>query len=141
MYNWKPLTAPLGLMRLLNHYRDAFLILQAIAKVCVGYHKNHKMRIRGARNVTSWENVANVLIEWSMLLLIVKRLIYRSSHRRCSVKKDVLRNFAKITGKHPCQVKLQAYKRDSGTGIFLWIFQNFWEHLFYRTPPEECFWV
>ena len=28
---------------------------------------------------------------------------YRSSHRRCSVKKGVLRNFAKFTGKHLCQ--------------------------------------
>ena len=28
---------------------------------------------------------------------------FRSSHQRCSVKKDVLRNFAKITGKHLCQ--------------------------------------
>ena len=25
---------------------------------------------------------------------------YRSSHRRCSLRKDVLRNFAKFTGKH-----------------------------------------
>ena len=29
--------------------------------------------------------------------------MYRSSHRRCSVRVDVLRNFAKFTGKHPCQ--------------------------------------
>ena len=28
---------------------------------------------------------------------------YRSSHRRCSVKKGVLRNFAKFTEKHLCQ--------------------------------------
>ena len=28
---------------------------------------------------------------------------FRSSHRRCSVKKCVLRNFAKFTGKHLCQ--------------------------------------
>ena len=28
---------------------------------------------------------------------------YRSSHRRCSVRKDVLRNFAKFTGKHQYQ--------------------------------------
>ena len=28
---------------------------------------------------------------------------FRSSHQRCSVEKDVLRNFAKITGKHLCQ--------------------------------------
>ena len=28
---------------------------------------------------------------------------YRSSHRKCSVRKSVLRNFAKFTGKHLCQ--------------------------------------
>ena len=28
---------------------------------------------------------------------------YRSSHRRCSMWKDVLRNFTKFTGKHLCQ--------------------------------------
>ena len=28
---------------------------------------------------------------------------YRSSHQRCSVKKGVLRNFAKFTGKNLCQ--------------------------------------
>ena len=28
---------------------------------------------------------------------------YRSSHRRCSVRKGFLRNFAKFTGKHLCQ--------------------------------------
>ena len=28
---------------------------------------------------------------------------YRSSHRRCSARKSVLRNFAKFTGKHPSQ--------------------------------------
>ena len=27
----------------------------------------------------------------------------RSSHRRCSVRKGVLRNYAKVTGKHLCQ--------------------------------------
>ena len=29
--------------------------------------------------------------------------LYRSSHQRCSVKKGVLRNFAKFTKKHLCQ--------------------------------------
>ena len=37
---------------------------------------------------------------------------FRSSHRRCPVRKCVLRNFAKFTGKHLCQIsfliKLQA---------------------------------
>ena len=30
-------------------------------------------------------------------------MIYRSSHQRCSVRKGVLRNFAKFTRKHLCQ--------------------------------------
>ena len=30
-------------------------------------------------------------------------ITYRSSHQRCFVKKGVLRNFAKFTGKHLCQ--------------------------------------
>ena len=30
-------------------------------------------------------------------------ILDRSSHRRCSVRKDVLRNFAKFTEKHLCQ--------------------------------------
>ena len=31
-------------------------------------------------------------------------------------------------------------KRDSGIGVFLWILWNFYEHLFYRTPVDDCFW-
>ena len=29
--------------------------------------------------------------------------VFKSSHQRCSVRKGVLRNFAKFTGKYPCQ--------------------------------------
>ena len=75
----------------------------------------------------------------------------RSSHRGCSVRKGVLRNFAKFTGKHLCQslflIKMQDWdlqlylKRDSGLGVFLWNFRHFWEHLFYRTFLGECFWT
>ena len=53
----------------------------------------------------------------------------RSSHRRCSVRKGVLKNFAKLTGKHLCQslffnkvVGLRPanfIKIDSGAGVFL----------------------
>ena len=35
--------------------------------------------------------------------IIILQLIYRSSHQRCFVRKDVLRNFTKLTGKHLCQ--------------------------------------
>ena len=31
--------------------------------------------------------------------------------------------------------KLQA----SGTGVILWILRNFWVHVFYRTPSNDCF--
>ena len=62
-----------------------------------------------------------------------------SSHRRCSIKKDVLKNFAKFTRKHLYQENTTASNviknRNSGTGVFLRILQNFYEHLFYRTSP------
>ena len=54
--------------------------------------------------------------------------LLRSSHRRCSIKKGILRNFAKFIGKHCVKVsyliKLQPSacfikKRGSGTGVFL----------------------
>ena len=56
------------------------------------------------------------------------------SHRKCSLKKSVPKNFAKFTRKYLCQGlflrKLQAplflrstvLKGDSGTSVFLWIF-------------------
>ena len=30
-------------------------------------------------------------------------------------------------------------KGDSNTGVFLWILQNFWEELFWRTSANGCF--
>ena len=70
----------------------------------------------------------------SKLFALIKNLIqfktlltriFRSSHRRCSVKKGVLRNFAKFTGKHPCQslflIKLQASGKKFPGRQFLYI--------------------
>ena len=64
----------------------------------------------------------------------------RSSHRRCSVKKGVLKNLRNFTGKHLYWslflIKLQTFRpatllrRDSNTGFFLWNLQSFYEHLF-----------
>ena len=76
-------------------------------------------------------------------------LYYRSSHKRCFTEKAVLKNFAIFTGKHPgvrLFKKSQAFKqatllkRDSKTGVFLWIlwiFKNycFEEHL--RTDASD----
>ena len=85
---------------------------------------------------------------------------FRSSHQRCSVKKvflEVSQNSQENTcarvsffnkaaaWKHLCQslffdkVANFIKKRDSGTGVFMWILWNFWEHLFHRTPPDDGF--
>ena len=34
---------------------------------------------------------------------------------------------------------IRLLKRNSGTGIFLWILRNFWEKLFYGKPLGDCF--
>ena len=49
----------------------------------------------------------------------------RSSHWRSSVKKDVLKNFSKFTGKHLCQ------------SLFFIEAADF--TFFYRTAPDDCF--
>ena len=38
-----------------------------------------------------------ILLKWWLSVIL------RSSHRRCSLRKGVLRNFVKFTGKHLCQ--------------------------------------
>ena len=69
---------------------------------------------------------------------------FTSSHPRCSIKKDVLKNFAKLTGKRLCQSlffnKVAVLRPATGTGVFLWILRNFQEQVFYRAPPGDCFW-
>ena len=51
------------------------------------------------------------------------------------MKKGLLRNFAKFIGKHLCQSlffnKIAGFRHE--------ILQNFLEHLFYRTPLDDCF--
>ena len=61
--------------------------------------------------------------------------INRSSHQRCSIRKGILWNFAKFTRKQLYQSLF------FGTKVFLWIFRNFLEHLFYRTTLGDCFWT
>ena len=43
---------------------------------------------------------------------------YRNSHQRCSMKKDILRNFAKFTWKHLCQSLF--FNKVAGLGLRLW---------------------
>ena len=70
-----------------------------------------------------------------------------------SIKKGVLKNYVKFTGKHLYQVLffnknffktffkgLQFYfkKASTGTGAFLRTLRNFQEHLFDKIPPGDC---
>ena len=74
-------------------------------------------------------------------------LYLQKHHRRCSVREGALENFEKFTRKHFCQslflnkvaFGLQLYLRDPDPGVFLRILRNFKEHLFYRTPLDDCF--
>ena len=69
----------------------------------------------------------------------------RSSGLQMFFKIGAFKNFTIFIGKHLCRsvfvIKLQALRpasllrSDSNTGIFLRIFWNFWEQLFYRTLP------
>ena len=100
--------------------------------------------VRGKSKEISTKNPDRSLFEANVDVFKI-----RSSHRTCSLRKSVLRNFAKFTRKHLCQSLLfnkvaglrpaTLLKRDSGMGVFLWILQNFYKHLFYRTPLDGCF--
>ena len=67
----------------------------------------------------------------------------RSSHRRCSIKKAGLENFAICTGKHLSRsfflTKLQTcnfIKKRLQHRLFLWILRNFQEHLIWETSTN-----
>ena len=54
----------------------------------------------------------------------------RSSHRRCSVRKDVLRNFANFTGKHLCLGPATLLKKRLWHSCFQENFKKFPRTLF-----------
>ena len=84
-----------------------------------------------------------------LLLFIFTLSIFRSSHQRCSMKKGVLRNFAKFTEKHLCQSlffnKVTALRPATLLQKRPWhryfpvSFGKFLRTPFYRTPLENCF--
>ena len=73
----------------------------------------------------------------------------RSSHQRCSMKKGVLKNFSKFTGKHLCQSlflnKVAGLRAATLLKKRLWHrcfsvnFAKFLRTPFYRTPLGDCF--
>ena len=65
---------------------------------------------------------------------------FRSIHQRCSIKKVFLNIFAKFTGKYITCNGVSLLKKRLRHGHFHVTLRNFSEHLFYRTPPDNCFW-
>ena len=63
----------------------------------------------------------------------------RSSHRRCSLRKGILRNVEKLTGKHLCLRPATLLKKRLWCRCFLVNFAKFLRTLFYRTPLGDCF--
>ena len=65
---------------------------------------------------------------WISYFLKYLRLIavIKSSQRRWSIKKAVLKNFAIFTGKHFC------WSPQVNEGVFLWISLKFLEHLLWK---------
>ena len=58
-------------------------------------------------------------------------LLFRSSHQRCSVRKGVLRNFAKSTGKYLCQsLFLNFIKKETLTQVFFCDFCEIFKNTF-----------
>ena len=75
---------------------------------------------------------------------MVESITFRSSHRRCSVRKGILKNLAKFTGKHLCQtlIKFLALacnfiEKEALTEMFSCEFCET-DKLFYR---KRCFYV
>ena len=66
----------------------------------------------------------------------------RSSHRRCSVRKVVLRNF-KFTGKHLCQSLFfnNSIKKEHLAQVFFCKFCEIFRNTFYRTPSGQEFFI
>ena len=70
--------------------------------------------------------------------------VSRSSHQRCSIKKGVIENFAKFTGKHLYQSLF--FKKVAGHRHATLLKKRLWHSCFprnsvkfSRTPPDDCF--
>ena len=80
-------------------------------------------------------------------IIDISLCIWQKQPPKVFYKKDVLKNFAKFTGKHLCQSLFfnkvtgrNFMKRETLAQVFSCeLFRNFSERLFYRTPPSDCF--
>ena len=86
----------------------------------------------------------------SYLNKLSKMFIFRSSHRMCSIKKGILRNFSKFTGKHLCQSlffnKVAAchfIKKETLAQVFSCEFWEISKNIFFTEHVclDDCFFI
>ena len=104
-----------------NFYITEISLFSEYSQKCSQVHKSNNHQICSIKKI-----VVSILIT-----------VMRSSHQTCSVTKGVLRNFAKFTGKHLCQVSF--LRKRSWHRCFPVNFTKFLRTLFYRTHPDDCF--
>ena len=79
---------------------------------------------------------------WKSTRLVKWYVIVSSSWKQpleVFYKIGVLKNFTKFIGKHLCHSLTTLLKKRLWYRCYLWILWNFQEHLFYRTPSDDCF--
>ena len=64
-----------------------------------------------------WRSLTGVSLSLFHMIPVFS-LHSRNSHQRCSIRKDVLRDFAKFTGKHLCQTLF--FSKVAGLGLQLY---------------------
>ena len=108
---WKPCPTPK--MELLAKIVNGWKMLTIFSKhsilsvwksseyATVGKYKTEEHRIGAFSMLLNWKHAFAIVK--SNVLVSPHGSKYSSSHKRCSIKEDVLSNFANLTGKHPCQ--------------------------------------
>ena len=84
------------------------------AKFSVSTGKTHEL----LRNYMTSEYENPMVISFLYIKQNILRVPFRSNHQRCSMKKGVLRNFTKFTGKHLCQSLF--FNKVAGLGLQLY---------------------
>ena len=84
-----------------------------------------------------------------IVFIIIIQMTTRGNHQRCSIRKGVLRNFAKFTGKYLSQVLF--YNKVAGLKLATLLKKRLWHRCFpmnfakflrkpfHRTPLNDCF--
>ena len=103
------------------------------------------------RTIWTYTHLTNTCSSWTIKAQGLRTVFIRSfisSYRRCSVRKGVIRNFAKLTGKHLCRVSVGTYnfiKKEALSQVLSWEFCEISKNNFsHRTPlvaaPGSLLW-